>query len=90
MIRSRTPLIAAALGVGVALGVTSPAAAAETPAPASCQGAFNGFVNPLLQGTGQLNKEQVQSVGGRVYGAQFVTPGAQTHGDLATCAGLSG
>jgi hypothetical protein len=68
------------VGIGLLLAGAGPALAAP-PIGASCAGQFNGFINPLVHGTGRLNSQDVHdtTAAGLRHG-QLVKQDAQTHG----------
>lgn len=72
--------ITATLGMGLVVAAAGPALAAP-PTGASCQGQFNGYINPLYQGTGQFNKQGVAEIkaAGLNPGLEGIVPGAQLH-----------
>ncbi len=76
--------ITATLGLGMVVVTTGPALAAP-PLGASCQGQFNGTINPAIHGTGQLNSENIHllhELG--LNPGQFAVEGAQIHDEDCT------
>jgi hypothetical protein len=77
----RRTAMTATLTLGMTVAAASPALAAP-PLNASCHGQFNGYINPLYKGTGQINAEGVASLKGTGLNAGgFTREEAHIHGE---------